>query len=68
MTADDSRTTPEKPAAPEGRTIADAGRIAEARSILASVDKAMFPAGHDRSRAEHRSETMQAIAGFFGHG
>lgn len=67
MTTDDSPNS-EKPPMPEGRSIAEAGRIAEARTLLATVDKAVFATIRGRSRAEHRAEAMRTIAGFFGRG
>jgi hypothetical protein len=67
MTTDESPKS-DRPAVPEGRSIADAGRIAEARTLLVTLDTTVFANARRRTRAEHRAETMRAIAGFFSHG
>jgi hypothetical protein len=50
------------------RTIAEAGRIAEARSVLAAIERSVFPRRHKLARSEQRQRTVRAVTGLFGHG
>ncbi len=45
---------------------ADAGRLAEARSVLSAVDRGVFGDAAKLSRAAHRIRFAAIVGGFFG--